>query len=150
MKARGRILIVASRFNQKITDSLLAAAEKTLYHAGIPEDRVGVVRVPGAFELPVMAAKAAESSDWDAVICLGCIIRGGTPHFDYVCNETARGLMDTSLRYGKPIIFGILTTHTSRQAMERSGLASPTGADPEGIKQCVANKGLTRLRQPWR
>ena len=140
--SKARVLIVVSEFNQTITQSLLDAARETLYKAGLPEDHVDVIRVPGAFELPVVAAKGARSNRWDSVICLGCVIKGETPHFDYVCQEAARGLMQVSLETEKPVIFGVLTTLTSQQAMERSGLRETTVSDPDGIKQVVENKGV--------
>ncbi|MCB9228164.1 MAG: 6,7-dimethyl-8-ribityllumazine synthase [Deltaproteobacteria bacterium] len=136
-----RIMIIVSRFNQKITQSLLDAAKETLYKAGVPESETGVVWVPGAFELPVAAARAARSDNWDAVVCLGCVIRGETPHFDYVCQESARGLMNIGLETGKPVIFGVLTTLNSHQAMERSGLTPASLPEGESVKHLVTNKG---------
>ena len=137
-----QILIVVSRFNERITQSLLEGALETLYKAGLQKSQIDVLKVPGAFELPVVAARGARSDRWDCVICLGCVIQGETPHFDYVCQETARGLMDISLETEKPVIFGVLTTGTSEQAMQRSGLMASTVHDPAGIKQTVDNKGV--------
>ena len=136
------ILIVVSDFNQQITNSLLEACIETLYKASLKESQLQVVHVPGAFELPVMAAKGARSERWDAVICLGCVIRGETPHFDYVCQEAARGLMQISLETEKPVIFGVLTTETSEQALARAGLKPSAQLDPLGVKQVVENKGI--------
>ena len=136
-----QILIVVSDFNQQVTHSLLEACLETLYKASFKESQLHVVHVPGAFELPVMAAKGARSKRWDAVICLGCVIRGETPHFDYVCQEAARGLMQVSLETEKPVIFGVLTTETSEQALARAGLSPNAAKDPLGVKQVVENKG---------
>ena len=136
------ILIVVSDFNQQVTHSLLEACIETLYKASLKESQLQVVHVPGAFELPVLAAKGARSKHWDAVICLGCVIRGETPHFDYVCQEAARGLMQVILETEKPVIFGVLTTETSEQALERAGLKANEGTDPLGVKQVVENKGV--------
>jgi len=137
-----KVLVVVSHFNQKVTRSLLEGALETLYNAGLQKSQVDVIEVPGAFELPVVAAKGARSGRWDSVICLGCVIRGETPHFDYVCQEAARGMMNVSLETEKPVIFGVLTTDTSQQALARSGLGHPAKADSEGVKQLVENKGV--------
>ena len=137
-----RIIILVSDFNSQITDSLLEACQETLYKAGFGESQLKVIRVPGAFELPVIAAKAARMPQWDAVICLGCVIKGETPHFDYICQEAARGMMSIALETEKPIIFGVLTTNTMEQAMARSGLKQNSYKDAFGIKKSVENKGI--------
>lgn len=137
-----RILIIVSDFNQQVTHSLLEACLETLYKASLKQSQLQVVHVPGAFELPLMAAKGARSQQFDAVICLGCVIRGETPHFDYVCQEAARGLMQISLETEKPVIFGVLTTETSEQALARAGLRPSFASDPLGVKQVVENKGI--------
>ena len=141
MKKNYQFLVVVSDFNATITQSLLEACLKTLYNNGISKNEVEILNVPGAFELPVVAGKAARSVKWDAVICLGCVIKGETPHFEYVCSEAARGLMTISIEVEKPIIFGVLTTSTSEQALERAGLRDNSAEDPSGIKQQVHNKG---------
>lgn len=116
-----QIAIVVSTFNEVVTHRLLAAAESTLTQMGIPQSHIQVVRVPGAFEIPLIAKTLAQSRRYDAIICLGAVIRGETPHFDYICAETSRGIGRASLETGIPVIFGVLTTDTVEQAMERSG-----------------------------
>lgn len=119
--ATGRkVAIVAARFNDFIVSSLLKGATASwLEHGGAVEDLL-VARVPGAFELPVVARKLAASGRWDAVVALGCVIRGDTPHFEYVAGECARGLNLVALETGVPVIFGVLTVETSEQALERA------------------------------
>ena len=119
--ARGRkVAVVAARFNDFIVSSLLKGATASwLEHGGAPEDLL-VARVPGAFELPVVARKLAASGRWDAVIALGCVIRGDTPHFEYVAGECARGLNLVALETGVPVVFGVLTVETVDQALERA------------------------------
>jgi 6,7-dimethyl-8-ribityllumazine synthase len=116
-----RVAIVAARFNHFVVDKLLAAALETLTAAGISAQDLDVVRVPGAFELPLAARKLASSRNYDAVIALGAVIRGGTPHFDYVAGECARGIADAARDTGLPVIFGVLTCDTLEQATERAG-----------------------------
>jgi 6,7-dimethyl-8-ribityllumazine synthase len=119
--ARGRkVAIVAARFNDFIVSSLLKGATASwLEHGGAAEDLL-VARVPGAFELPVVARKLTASGRWDAVVALGCVIRGDTPHFEYVAGECARGLNLVALDSGVPVIFGVLTVETVDQALERA------------------------------
>jgi 6,7-dimethyl-8-ribityllumazine synthase len=121
VSARGRkVAIVAARFNDFIVSSLLKGATTSwLEHGGAAEDLL-VARVPGAFELPVVARKLAASGRWDAVVALGCVIRGDTPHFEYVAGECARGLNLVALDSGLPVIFGVLTVETVDQALERA------------------------------
>jgi 6,7-dimethyl-8-ribityllumazine synthase len=118
---RGRkVAVVAARFNDFIVASLLKGATASwVEHGGAAEDLL-VARVPGAFELPVVARKLAASGRWDAVIALGCVIRGDTPHFEYVAGECARGLNLVALETGVPVIFGVLTVETVEQALERA------------------------------
>lgn len=116
-----RVAILAARFNGFIVDSLVSGAVDTLKRHGISDNNLTLVRVPGAFELPLVAKKVAEQNDVDAIIALGTVIRGATPHFDYVCGECASGLMKVSLDTGLPVAFGVLTTETIEQAIERSG-----------------------------
>jgi len=116
-----QVAIVVSTFNEIVTSRLLAAAESTLTQLGTPPAHRQVIRVPGAFEIPLIAKTLAQSHRFDAVICLGAVIRGETPHFEYICAETSRGIGQASLETGIPIIFGVLTTDTVDQAMERSG-----------------------------
>jgi len=115
------IAVVASRFNQFIVDQLLAGAQDALDRMGIEKSRQALVWVPGAFELPLLAKQLASSGRYDAVIALGAVIRGGTPHFDYVAGECAGGLARVSLDHGIPVTFGVLTTDTIEQALERAG-----------------------------
>jgi len=116
-----RFLIIASRFNTMITRRLLEAVEQTLAEAGVAKEQVDCLWVPGAFEVPGVAARAARSRAYHAVICLGAVIRGDTPHFDYVAGECARGVMDITIETGVPVVFGVLTTNNLEQAMERAG-----------------------------
>ncbi|MCP3772509.1 6,7-dimethyl-8-ribityllumazine synthase [Paenibacillus tianmuensis] len=113
--------IVVGRFNEFITNKLLGGALDALKRHGVQEDEVEIAWVPGAFEIPLIAQKMAESGKYDAVITLGAVIRGSTPHFDYVCNETAKGVAAISLKTGIPVIFGVLTTDSIEQAVERAG-----------------------------
>lgn len=115
------IAVIAGRFNRFVVDQLVAGTKDALKRQGIEESRQVLVWVPGAFELPVMARQLAESGKFDAVIALGAVIRGGTPHFDFVAGECASGLTRVSLDYGIPVTFGVLTTDTVEQALERAG-----------------------------
>ena len=125
-----KFLIIAAKFNDLITKALLAGAHEVFAEAGVGSDDVDTLWVPGAFELPVVAAKAAASKRYAAIITLGAVIRGDTPHFEFVAGECARGLMDTSRETGIPVIFGVLTTDTVEQALGRCGIKSGNkGAD---------------------
>src|SRR5947207_10576049 len=115
------VAIVAARFNAHIVDELLAGCVRRLMELGFDDQRVAVHRVPGAFELPVAAQAIAETEDYSAIICLGCVIRGDTPHFDYVAGEAARGIQQVALKNTLPVIFGVLTTNTEEQARQRIG-----------------------------
>ncbi len=119
--ADARVAVVAARFNAHVVDELLAGCVRRLAAAGVAGDRVGVWRVPGAFELPVAANAAARSGKFAAVVCLGCVIRGDTPHFEYVAGEAARGIQQVAVDTGLPAIFGVLTTNTEQQALDRTG-----------------------------
>ena len=116
-----KIGIVAARFNEFITSKLLAGAIDGLKRENVSEDDIEVAWVPGAFEIPLIASKMANSGRYDAVICLGAVIRGSTSHYDYVCSEVSKGIAQTSLSSGLPILFGVLTTDTIEQAIERAG-----------------------------
>lgn len=116
-----RFAVVVGRFNSFVVESLLDGALDTLKRHGVSEDNLTVVRVPGAFEIPLAAQVAANSGLYDAVVALGAVIRGGTPHFDYVAGECTKGLGQISLSTGLPIAFGILTVDSIEQAIERSG-----------------------------
>lgn len=116
-----KIGIVVGRFNDLITIRLLDGAKDALRRHGVKEEDVSLAFVPGAFELPLVAKKMAMSKKYDAVITLGAVIRGATPHFDYVCNEAAKGIAQASYQSEVPVIFGVLTTETIEQAIERAG-----------------------------
>ncbi len=116
-----RIGVVAGRFNELIVSKLVSGALDTLKRHGVEEAQIEMAWVPGAFEIPLMAKKMAETARFDAIITLGAVIRGSTPHFDYVCNECAKGVAALSMSSGVPIIFGVLTTDNIEQAIERAG-----------------------------
>lgn len=116
-----RIGIVAARFNEFITAKLLSGALDGLKRHGVEENDISVAWVPGAFEIPLTAQTMAQSGKYDAVICLGAVIRGSTSHYDYVCSEVSKGVAQTALSTGVPVLFGVLTTDTIEQAIERAG-----------------------------
>jgi 6,7-dimethyl-8-ribityllumazine synthase len=116
-----RVAVVVARFNAHLTDELLAGCLRKLTSLGLDGERVEIFRVPGAFELPVMAKVLATTRRVAAVICLGAVVRGDTPHFDYVAGEAARGCQQVACSEGIPIIFGVLTTNTEQQALDRIG-----------------------------
>jgi len=119
-----RIGVVASQFNNFITDRLLAGSLDALQQAGAAEEQVEIVRVPGSFELPIAAKKLAASGRFDSIICIGCVLRGETSHYDVVVSETARGIQLAQLDTGVPLIFCVLTCDTLEQAIDRAGLKS--------------------------
>ncbi|ADH85971.1 6,7-dimethyl-8-ribityllumazine synthase [Desulfurivibrio alkaliphilus] len=122
LRAEGKKFgIIVSRFNSFIAERLLEGALDTLTRSGAAGDDIEVARVPGAYEIPLVAGKMAKSGRYDAVICLGVIIRGATPHFDFVANEAAKGIAQVGMETGLPVIFGVLTTDTIEQAIERAG-----------------------------
>ena len=116
-----KIGIVAARFNEFITSKLLSGAVDGLVRHDVKEEDIHVAWVPGAFEIPLIASKMAKSGKYDAVICLGAVIRGSTSHYDYVCNEVSKGIAAVSLESGIPVLFGVLTTENIEQAIERAG-----------------------------
>ncbi|CAM4197630.1 6,7-dimethyl-8-ribityllumazine synthase [Jeotgalicoccus halotolerans] len=116
-----KIAIVTAEFNDFITDRLLDGAHKTLLKHGVKDDNIDLVYVPGAFELPLTAKTLAETKKYDSVITLGCVIRGSTTHYDYVCNEAAKGISHAGLSTGVPVIFGVITTENIEQAIDRAG-----------------------------
>lgn len=126
-----RLAIIIGRFNDLVTNKLLTACQDCLKRHGIdinPEgSQVDYAWVPGSFEIPLVAKKLALTERYDAIICLGAVIRGDTPHFDYVCNEVAKGIAAVGMQTGVPVIFGILTTDTMQQALERAGIKSNLG-----------------------
>ena len=132
--------IVVARFNEFITSKLLGGALDTLHRHEAADEDVDVAWVPGAFEIPVAAKKMAESGKYDAVICLGAVIRGSTTHYDYVCNEVSKGVAQVSMNTGIPTIFGVVTTENIEQAIERAGTkAGNKGSDSAMAAMEMAN-----------
>ncbi len=146
MDAKGmKVGIVISRYNSFITQRLLEGAEDALRRHGLAEDDLTVLYVPGSFEIPLAALKMAQSGRYDAVICLGAVIRGSTPHFDFVAAECAKGVAQASMKTGVPVIFGVVTTDTIEQAVERAGTRVPNrGAEAalSAIELVNALKGI--------
>jgi 6,7-dimethyl-8-ribityllumazine synthase len=142
LKADGKKFgIVVARFNSFISEKLLEGALDTLLRSGAQSADIDVARVPGAFEIPLIAKKMAESQKYDAIICLGAVIRGATPHFDVVVNEVSKGSAQVGLETGVPVLFGVLTTETIEQAIERSG----TKAGNKGSEVAVAAVEMANL-----
>ncbi|UTR09559.1 6,7-dimethyl-8-ribityllumazine synthase [Evansella sp. LMS18] len=137
--------IVTGRFNDFITSKLLEGAQDALRRHGADEENVDIAWVPGAFEIPLIAKKMAESGEYDAVITLGTVIRGSTPHFDYVCSEVAKGVGSITLSSGVPVIFGVLTTDTIEQAVERAG----TKAGNKGYEAGVSAIEMANLTKSF-
>ena len=143
-EADGRYAIVVGRFNQFVVDSLVEGAVAALVRHGVDEDNITVIRVPGAYEIPLAAQAVAEKGDVDAIIALGAVIRGSTPHFDYVAGESASGLNKVQMDTGVPCAFGVLTVDTIEQAIERAG----TKAGNKGAEAAlVAIEMVSVLRQ---
>lgn len=136
-----KIGVVVSRFNDLITGRLLDGAQDALRRHQVAEDSIDVAYVPGAFELPTVAKKMAQTGKYDAVVTLGCVIRGATSHYDYVCNEAAKGIAKASDDTGVPVIFGVLTTENIEQAIERAG----TKAGNKGAESAVGAIEMANL-----
>ncbi len=136
-----KVAIVVSRFNDFITGRLLEGAKDTLIRHDVNEDNIDVAFVPGAFEIPLVAKKLASSGNYDAIITLGCVIRGATSHYDYVCNEVAKGVSKVNDQTNVPVIFGILTTESIEQAVERAG----TKAGNKGAEVAVSAIEMANL-----
>lgn len=136
-----KVGIVASRFNEFITSKLLSGAIDGLTRHEVDENEIDVAWVPGAFEIPLIALKMADSKKYDAVICLGAVIRGSTSHYDYVCNEVSKGIAQASYQSGVPVMFGILTTENIEQAIERAG----TKAGNKGFECAVGAVEMVNL-----
>ena len=117
----GRFALVAARFNSAVVDPLLAGAQDAFARHGVPADRLDVVRVPGSFEIPLISQKLAESGKYAGVICLGCVIRGETDHYDHVAGAATNGILNAGLKSGVPVIYGVLTCETLEQAIHRAG-----------------------------
>lgn len=140
--ARGlRIAVVVARFNDFVTERLLAGAREALLGAGVAGDDLAVVRVPGAFEVPMAARLAAETGRFDAVVCLGCLIRGATPHFEYIAEAVAHGITTAAGETAVPMTFGVLTTNSAEQALERAG----NGPDNKGAEAALAAVEMATL-----
>ena len=137
----GKFAIVGSRFNEFIVSKLISGAEDALVRHGVNADDITLVWVPGAFEIPLAAQKLAQSGEYDAVICLGAVIRGSTSHYDLVCNEVAKGVAQVNLQTGVPVTFGVVTTENIEQAIERAG----TKAGNKGADVAVAALELANL-----
>lgn len=142
----GRFAVVVARFNESITSSLLAGCRDTLRRHGVGDDRVDVAWVPGALEIPLVAKTLADSNRYVSVICLGCVIRGETGHYDHVAGQTASGVLQAGLGSGIPVIFGVLTTDTVEQALNRSGLK----AGNKGIDAALAALEMVNLMKTLR
>jgi 6,7-dimethyl-8-ribityllumazine synthase len=136
-----RFGIIVSRFNSFISDRLLEGALDTLTRHGATNEQITVVKAPGAFELPLVANKMANSDKYDALICLGAVIRGGTPHFEYVSSEMTKGIASVSLQSGLPIAFGVLTTDSVEQDIERAG----TKAGNKGVEAAMSAIEMVNL-----
>ena len=136
-----KLAIVVSRFNEFITSKLLSGAIDTLKRHETAEEDISVIWVPGAFEIPLLAQKLAESKNFDAIICLGAVIRGATTHYDYVCNEVSKGIAQISLKTGIPTIFGIVTTENIQQAIERAG----TKSGNKGVDAAISAMEMANL-----
>lgn len=136
-----KFAVVVSRFNDFITERLVGGAVDALVRCGGKEDDIDVVKVPGAFEIPLIAKKMAQKKTYDAVICLGAVIRGATPHFDYVSAEVSKGIAMVSIESEIPVIFGVITTDTLEQAIERAG----TKAGNKGFSAAMAAVEMANL-----
>jgi 6,7-dimethyl-8-ribityllumazine synthase len=142
LSAKGfRFAIVASRWNDSLVARLIEGAQRALAECSVDQDAVQIFRVPGSFEIPLCAQKAAESGKFNAVICLGVIIRGDTPHFEYIASETARGIGEAGLKTGVPLLFGVITADNIDQANERAG----AGQDNKGFEAATAAVELANL-----
>jgi len=137
----GRFAILVTRWNAFITESLLKGALDGLRRHGVKDETIRIVWVPGAYELPLVAQKLAQREEYDAIIALGAVIRGSTPHFDYVAGEATKGLASVGLDFGLPVIFGVLTTDTIEQAIERAG----TKAGNKGFEAAVTAIEMVNL-----
>lgn len=139
-----KVAVVSTRWNDGIVDRLVEGALDVLDDCGVDDDDITLVRVPGAFELPLACDRLAESTDYDAVIALGAVIRGETPHFDYVAGECARGLAQTALEYGVPVMFGVITADTAEQANARAQADEDHNKGAEAASAAVEMATLLR------
>lgn len=145
-----RYLIIASKFNDLITKSLLSGAQSTFDDAGVSAQDIDTLWVPGCFELPTVAAKAAASGVYAAIVCLGAVIRGETPHFDYVAGQAAAGIQRVGIETGVPVIFGVLTTDTTEQALNRSGIKGGNKGCDAANAALQMTKVMSRLTEMTR
>jgi len=136
-----RFAIVVSRFNEEITEGLLQGARERLAEASVPDDSVTIIHVPGAFEIPIAAQRLGESGEYDAIVCLGCLIKGDTMHFEYIAEAASHGIMQAASATGVPMAFGVLTTLTEEQAVERSR----SGPDNKGREAAAAALEMAKL-----
>ncbi len=136
-----KFALISSRFNDFITDKLVGGALDALVRSGVDDDDIDLLKVPGAFEIPLVAKKAVATGKYDAVVCLGAVIRGSTSHYDYVCAEASKGIAQVSMDSGIPVIFGIITTDTIEQAIERAG----TKAGNKGWSAAVSALEMANL-----
>jgi 6,7-dimethyl-8-ribityllumazine synthase len=146
LRASGRVAILVSRYNELITTKLLQGALACCDEAGVARDAIDVVWLPGAFELPAGAAAAAETGAYVCLVALGAVIRGETPHFDYVAGEAARGLGEVAVRHGLPVGFGVLTVDSMQQAVERAGGSGGNKGHEAAAAALRAADALTQLR----
>lgn len=142
-----KYLIIVSRFNELVTKSLLEGALSSFENAGVGPDNLETIWVPGSFEMPALAARAARSRNYAAVVCLGCVIRGETPHFDYVASQAASGLMKVSIETETPVIFGVLTTENEEQALARCGLKGGNKGRDAALAAVEMTKAFQRFSE---
>jgi len=136
-----RFAVVVSRFNEEITEGLLQGARERLAEASVPEENVTIIRVPGAFEIPITAQRLGESGEYDAIVCLGCLIKGETMHFEYIAEAASHGIMQAAAATGVPMAFGVLTALTEEQALARSR----SGPDNKGREAAAAALDMAKL-----
>lgn len=141
-----KVAVVAGRFNDFITSQLVSGAEGALVSHDVDTEDIDLIYVPGAFEIPLAAKTLAESGNYDAVVALGCVIRGSTTHYDYVCNEAAKGISQAGLTTGVPVMFGIITTENIEQAIERAG----TKAGNKGAETAIGAIEMANLMKKIR
>jgi 6,7-dimethyl-8-ribityllumazine synthase len=142
-----RFMLVVSRFNEFISTRLVEGAQDALLRHGVKEEDIEIAWTPGAFEIPLIASKVAQSGKYNAIICLGAVIRGGTPHFEYIAAEASKGIAKVGLETGMPVIFGIITADTLEQAIERAGTKEGnigSKAAMDGIEMANLIKGLEK------
>jgi 6,7-dimethyl-8-ribityllumazine synthase len=145
-----RFALVVSKYHDFVTDRLQGGAIDALSAAGVPADGIMVIRVPGSFEIPLAAQVAAETGRFDAIVCLGCVIRGETPHFDYICSAVAHGLTTGAAATGVPMAFGVLTTNSIEEALARAGEGSSNKGREAAIAAIEMAQVVAKLTRPGR